>query len=240
MSNFTDAYAGLLIKQYWEQPNAFAEISAQASTWETVRDGLASFGDAFDLDLAVGAQLDIIGKIVGISRTLPFALAKIAFGFADNPNSRGFDSKFSPVANVAPFASKFDPVYTALELNDADYRLFIRVKIARNIALPYLVVDDGVGVREAVSVAFGGLAYVVDNLDMTLTLYVDPALDSARVQAVRDLDLLPKPQGVRYGLIVSAPVGGTFGFSNNVNSRGFASKFDTAYTNGGLFARKVI
>jgi len=239
VSAFTDAYIGLLIKQYWEQPNARAEIDLQAATWETVRDGIAAFQDAFDLDLAIGAQLDILGRIVGQDRTIPFILDKIAFGFSFNPNARGFDSKFATIANVAPFYSKFEPVYTDLELNDSDMRLLIKARIAHNTGLPFLVTDAGTSMREVVATAFGGLAYIVDNKDMSLTLYVDPSIDSARIVAIRDLGLLPKPQGVQYASIVYAEVGATFGFSNNANALGFGSKFDPLYA-GGVFARKVI
>lgn len=68
MTDFTDAYRDLLIKQYWQQPNARAEIEAQAATWEKVRDLLADFENQVDVDVATGAALDLIGKIVGIRR----------------------------------------------------------------------------------------------------------------------------------------------------------------------------
>lgn len=68
MTDFTDAYRDLLIKQYWQQPNARAEIEAQAATWEKVRDLLADFENQVDVDVATGASLDLIGKIVGIRR----------------------------------------------------------------------------------------------------------------------------------------------------------------------------
>lgn len=68
MTDFTDAYVNLLIKQYWEKPNARAEIEAQAATWEKVRDLLADLSPQLDIDTAVGKSLDVIGKIVGIRR----------------------------------------------------------------------------------------------------------------------------------------------------------------------------
>lgn len=68
MSLFTDDYVNLLIKQYWQQPNASAEIALQAVSWEKIRDLLNSFEDAIDIDAATGKSLDIIGKIVGLRR----------------------------------------------------------------------------------------------------------------------------------------------------------------------------
>lgn len=239
MSEFTDAYVNLLIKQYWEQPNARAEIAAQASTWQTIRDMLASFGDAFDIDQATGHRLDIIGKIVGISRINPFVLPKVAFGFAENINAGRFDDKFESILGAAPFLNKFEPTRTTLELNDNDYRFFIKAKVAINAASGFMLSDERISIQTAIGAVFGDRAYAIDNQDMTLTLYVAPDFDSTRLTAIRRLGLLPKPQGVRYDIIIQAAPGETFGFNDNPNALGFADKFDAAQT-GGRFALKVI
>jgi len=239
MSEFTDAYVDLLIKQYWEKPNARGEIAAQAATWEKIRDIMDQFGDEFDIDIATGDRLDIIGKIIGIGRIIPFVIAKVAFGFNGNPNARGFDSKFEMLVDRAPFLSKFEPTRTPLELNDDDYRFFIKVRIAANSGSAFMVSDTRVTMQDVVNTAFEGNAYVVDRQDMTLALYVSPTFNSERLLAIRNLDLLPKPQGVRYDVIIQAAPGETFGFSNNPNALGFASKFNPAEV-GGRFAQKVI
>ena len=231
MSDFTDAYVNLLIKQYWEQPNARAEIAAQAGTWEDIRDGFLAFGDAFDIDHAVGAQLDILGKVVGIPRIIPFVIPKIAFGFSDNPDARGFGDKFEIISGVVPFLDKFEPARTPLELADADYRQFIRARIAANVGGPYMVSDVKLSLQDVINTQFGGEAYVIDKQDMSLVLYVSPTFDTVRLQAFQQLDLLPKPQGVRYALIIQGAPGATFGFSDNPDALGFGA---------GLFANKVI
>ncbi len=239
MSEFSDAYADLLIKQYWEKPLAYAEISAQAATWETVRDGVSAFSDEFDLDQAMGAQLDIIGKIVGIPRNIPFVIIKIAFGFAENPDARGFDDKFETVADIAPFLDKFEPTRTPLELDDSDYRFFIRARIAANIGSAIMVSDTRVSLQDVIFTQFDGEAYEIDRRDMSLALYVSPSFDSVRLRAIQQLDLLPKPQGVRYSIIIQAAPGETFGFADNPNALGFGDKFDAGVI-GGLFGIKVI
>lgn len=75
MSTFTKQYTDLLIKQYWEKPKAKAEIEAGAAEYESINDLADALGNAFDIDTAVGVQLDIIGKRVGISRVIPVVLA---------------------------------------------------------------------------------------------------------------------------------------------------------------------
>jgi len=235
----TEELTNLLIKQYWEKPKAKAEIQLLASKWEQAIALLSALDPAFDLDNAVGPQLDVLGRIVGISRSVPSVIPKIYFGFSANPDSKGFASKFNQSRIGGPFYSKFSSAFTDLQLGDNDYRFFIRVKASLNRASGYLSSDHYIGIQDVVLAAFNGRAYVVDNLDMTLTLYVSPVVSLDRLRLIRALNLLPKPQAVRYKVIIQAEPGITFGFSANPNSRGFASKFDPSRI-GGHFARKVI
>jgi hypothetical protein len=237
--SFESEYKDLVIKQYYDRPKASAEIGLQATTWRKTFDWLNSFPMEFDLDHATGDRLDIIGRIVGVSRNVPQALIKELFGFADNPNSKGFSSKFSVLFDGGPFSSKFAPDFTDLQLDDNDYRLFIRVKIAKNVAHAYMVDGVNVTIQDAVIAAFGGRAYILDNYNMTSTIYISPIIDADRISLILRLDLIPHGVGVGYSLVVQAEPGETFGFSNNVDAKGFSSKFDTAY-DGGIFARKVI
>jgi len=200
--SFESEYANLLIKQYWEKPKANAEIRMKAGAWQKTLDWIGSFIKEFDLDNATGDRLDIIGRIVGIGRNVPFSVANIAFGFKENPNSRGFDDKFSPLNDRAPFQDKFERDYTGFQLPDSDYRFFIRAKISKNIGSPYPVDDQGLSIQDAINALFNGFAYVIDRQDMTLALYVSPDFDQNRLQSIIRLNLLPKPQGVRYEVIV--------------------------------------
>lgn len=61
-------YADLLIIQYKNQPNAYATV--QALTLPTIMDQLPfAVQDAFDIETAVGVQLDVLGKYAGVTRT---------------------------------------------------------------------------------------------------------------------------------------------------------------------------
>jgi len=65
-------YLSLLTSQYQQAPNFYAWMAALIGP---VVDLLALEQEAylaFDIDLAVGAQLDVLGQIVGASRILPF------------------------------------------------------------------------------------------------------------------------------------------------------------------------
>ena len=238
--SFESDYVNLLIKQYWEKPKANTEIEMKAGVWRKTFEWIDSFSVQFDLDNATGDRLDIIGRIVGINRIVPFVVAKIAFGFSENANARGFEDKFNPLADRAPFQDKFERDYTSLQLDDLAYRFFIRAKISRNTGGPYLVDDRALSIQDAVNTLFSGAAYVIDQKNMTLVLYVSPTFNFERLLAIIRLDLLPKPQGVRYKIITQAGPGETFGFADNTNSLPFADKFDMANQPGGRFANKVI
>lgn len=234
-----DAYKLLLIKQYFSKPKASAEIEAIASAFSRNYTFIKSFGPEFDLDLATGDRLDKIGKLVGVPRIVPFALPKIAFGFDGDPNARGFADSFDPAYIGAPFLDSFEPEYTDYQLNDADYRFFIKAKIAVNTAAAIMVSDERISIQDVITTAFDGLAYVVDNYDMSLSLYVSPQFDIDRLQLIKQLKLLPKPQGVQYRDIVQADPLNTFGFDDNPTSKGFDDSFNAAY-DGGVFATLVI
>ena len=73
-------YADLLIAQYRTGAKARAQVAITGK--QIVADDLSdSLQTAFDLDTAVGAQLDIIGKYVGVNRNIGVASAAAYFGF---------------------------------------------------------------------------------------------------------------------------------------------------------------
>lgn len=231
-------YTLLLIKQYWEKPRAKAEIELLIRTWKESADLLQSIPLALDVDLSVGAQNDYIGRIVGISRNAPSAIELDFFGFDLGANTKGFSDKTDDARESAPFFNKLSSPYTSKQMQDPQYKRFIKAKIAINSTSAFMMSDDYVSVQDAVQAAFNGQAYVVDNQDMTLTLFVSPAVPEAEIRLIQELNLLPKPQGVKYDIVIMEP-GGTFGFSNNVNSKGFGDRFNFT-REGGYLARRSL
>lgn len=235
---FTTEYALLLIKQYFSKPKARAEIELMIGQFEKVYEILRQFPDKFDVDLAVGDQLDKVGKIVGISRNVAQVLAKIAFGFDDNANAKGFANKFG-VVDAAPFYDKFTPPYTDQQLNDFTFRRMIKAKIAVNNTSAFMASDERTSIQQVIQQAFNGEAYVIDKKAMTLWLYVSPSVNLDQLRLILALKLLPKPQGVRYSVIIQAAPSMTFGFADNANSLGFGDSFNPG-ASVGVFASKVI
>ena len=216
---FIDNYLNLLILQYSDLPKASQTVQALIAKYEGLYNVMREFEPAFDIDTAEGVQLDLLGKIVGLSRIVPDVIPKVYFGFG-TPNTDTFSK--------APMFRTFDDTLTDTQLNDSDYRFFLKAKITKNVVSAKMI-DDNLSIQDAISFMFGNAAYVSDNQDMTMTLYVDDTYPTRLLTYLSALDLIPRPQAVRikYAIIVSSE---TFGFNNNPNAVGFGQ---------GKFARVI-
>ncbi len=87
LAGLTQYYAGLLAYEYRGLPNADRQM--QLYVKQFIADAFAQqVNAAFNLDTAVGAQLDIIGKWVGVPRNIGSPLAQGYFGFWSYGSSR--------------------------------------------------------------------------------------------------------------------------------------------------------
>lgn len=225
MNDFIQAYLNLLIFQYRDKPKASAEIQVILKEFGSIFDFYNSFETEFDLDIAQGKQLDIIGKIVGLSRNVPLAVAKKYFGFDDDTNTFPFSELNGGVVSY-PFKELDEEEYTDLQLNDIDYRFFLKAKISNNFAE-----SDILSVNEIIMYLFNDLAFVLDNYNMSLELYIDSSVDYEIVRTVQQLNLLPRPQGVRYNNIIQYFDKEVFGFSDDIDALGF-SELDESIIGG--------
>lgn len=237
MSEFTRQYLLYLIKQYYEKPKAKAEIKMLLDSWGDIADFILNFGMNFDIDNAEGEVLDLIGRIVGLNRQVNNIIPIQYFGFSSNVNAKGFWSVSNQNRDSATFFRVNRATFTPYQLNDAEYRKFLKIKIAKNTCSPYLASDDKISLQQVVFNAFDGRAYVGDNKDQSLTIYVSPTIDETTIRLIVNLDILPRPITFNYRFIIQAEPSQTFGFSINPNAKGFADKFDPT-REGGTLARK--
>lgn len=197
-AQMAEYYSYLLERQYWEKPKAKAEIEAISAEVFKSANLLKDIDESFDLANADSDQLNIIGRIVGVARNVPLIIAKKYFGFDINPDAFSFADKFDGSRTSATMRDKFSPAYTSQQLGDGDFLFFIRAKIAYNSVKATMLDEDGLSIQDVIQQLFEDYAFVIDNQDMTLTLYVSPFFDSDRLTLIERLDILPKPQGVRY------------------------------------------
>jgi len=83
------------------------------------------------IDTAVGAQLDIIGEIVGRPRGFLTADLFKFFGFEGDPQSGSMGSE-SSTQTGSPFWSEGSPLSRSRPPTDEEYRLLIKAKIIKN------------------------------------------------------------------------------------------------------------
>lgn len=218
MSDFVESYSKLLIYQYQDKPKAKAHIKSLIENYEEIYKLLNQLLEVYDIDLAVGRQLDVLGRILGISRKVPFAIAKKYFGFDDNINSYPMGDLNGGIV-AYPFKDLDEPDYTDGELNDNQYRLFLKAKaIKNNVKALMIDKEENLSLQNAIDFLFDNKAYLVDNKDMTLSIYIDNSYDFTLLQYIKQLDLIPRPQTVDYSLVYSYIEDGTLGFSDNPNS----------------------
>lgn len=72
MKQVLQYYMNLFTSQYRLSPNLQQWQTAMLTPIDDLTNCIQGFNGAYDIDCAIGAQLDILGQIVGVSRTVPF------------------------------------------------------------------------------------------------------------------------------------------------------------------------
>lgn len=205
-----------VIKQYQGSPKFLAYLSALLSMVATVEDLLQSMYQLPDIDSMTGANLDVIGRIVGISRDIPNAIQLSFFGF----NGYSYETVFGEL-DQAGIGSRFyelgEPYAATSTLGDIEYRMLLRAKIMRN---------GSHGTCEEILAALCFLFEVtVANVDdfggMVLGLAVGRQLTATERAMIVNLDILPRPACVLIASVTTYDPADYFGFSDQPGSLGF-------------------
>ncbi|WP_299074726.1 DUF2612 domain-containing protein [uncultured Paraglaciecola sp.] len=221
-------YTNLLIVQYQDKTKAKATIESLVD--EVIADGIAfDVLNGYDIDTAVGDQLDVIGKYVGVDRFyFSQDIDGLYFGYSDTNSIEPTD--VTGYANTSDFNSKagellsiFDIIGSGFKLSDDNYRVLIKLKILINSSnFSDKRIDDDL------EEIFEGDIYAVDNYDMSLEYFTSSDL-SLIVQVALAKNLLPTPMGVRINHLIEDET--YFGFSNTneiepADVTGYASTAD--------------
>jgi hypothetical protein len=183
-------YTALITTEHADKPKFMAMMSIVAQFFADQINVAQSIPAAFDLDQAVGVQLDAVGQWAGIKRQVRTPLS-VYFSF--DTAGLGFDQ--------GNWQGPFDPTTGLTSLDDVTYRTLIRAKIAANSW-------DGTipGAAAAYANLFNGSGsyiFIQDNQDMTMTVGVSGAIPSALLRALFSGGYLPlKPEGVRAMYVV--------------------------------------
>lgn len=184
-----------VISQYANSPILIGIISSfQAATDQT-----ANFDSLYDnilnIETASGYGLDVLGRIVGVTRTVQLSNGLTYFGF-EQAGAPGFGQ--------APF-SLGQAVTQNYQLPDSTFRLLVYAKALSNIS------DGSIpSINQILLTLFPGRGncYVTDNLNMTLSYRFNFALSQVELAIIQQAGVLPKPTGV--GALVVIDTGGLF------------------------------
>lgn len=207
-------YTKLITSEHAGQPKFTAMVAAVSATFGGAFDMLESLPAAFDLDVALGAQLDAVGLWVGLSR---YVNTPLNVYFSLDTTGLGFDQ--------GSWKGPYDPTQGLVALDDATYRTMIRAKIGANHwdgTLPSFV-----SIWQQVFAGTGATLFAVDNQDMTMDVYLVGTTPPAVMLGLLKNGYMPiKPAGVHINGYTKASVDNTPLFGFDVQNQ-YVAGFDT-------------
>lgn len=178
-------------------------LSEKMVSYDNAQEWVDYLQENLDVYTAKGYWLDLIGLIVGQSRTVPEAIPVQYFGFVGQTNIAGFGK--------ARLKKDSDPRFSSSVLGDAEYRIVILGRIINNFAN-----STKVGIAESLSVLFDTTLINVQNIGVAaFRAYVGRELTSTEIALITSLNLLPKAAGVRVDSVAYSVPSQTFGFKNS-------------------------
>ena len=196
LNSLKDYYANLLIVQYNGKPKATATIKVFVDLM-LANLIIMQIRDGFDWKTALGAQLDIIGKWVGIDKFYDgqFFYFKSWFSLVDwNSSPDGLQGGFSTFSTFAEndggFLTYKDMQPTQNRLTAEGFRIMVGLKIIKNS-----INHTAKNIDDAIWDYFEGKVYTVWG-DHTLTYYFPSELNEI-LQVAEYKNVLPCPTGVR-------------------------------------------
>lgn len=199
MSKYTDR----ITNYHATKPKFLAHIDLSTRPFTDISTVMQGFIPAFDIDKAVGVQLDQVGEWIGRSRVVSQPISGIYFAF--DTDGLGYDQ--------GVWQGPYDPDSGYTSLSDDTYRVILKAKIAinswdgQNDSLPDIL---------DTALAGSGLRMqIVDNQDMTISVWVFPENDIADVSlellaAIRQGYLTVKAAGILSGDVQTPSEGNQF------------------------------
>lgn len=191
------SYTDLITSEHRGQPKFEAMVDLVSGAFYGVQYALASLPAAFDLDLAVGVQLDAVGEWVGRSRRIDTPLVGVYFEW-DGTASVGWES--------GVWKGPFDPDSGLVDLPDDSYRALLKAKIATNkwdgtVPQAYAIWKSAFGAES--------ILLIQDNQDMSMVIGIAGQPLGIIEQALLLNGYIPlKPEGVRVQYYAVAPAAG--------------------------------
>lgn len=206
-----DDYLNLLPAEHDTQPNFLATLTAILQPFVDISNVLQSAPSLYDLDVATGPQLDVIGKWVGFSRMLNVPITGVFFSF--DTAGLGFDQ--------GVIQGPGNPATAVTSLDDDTYRLMIYLQIQANHWDGSM--EHAEELLAAALVSYPNThIFIQDNLDMSMTVGITGTLPNKLFQTLLQNGYFNlRPAAVELTNVLVSP-GPFFGFDiENYNISGF-------------------
>jgi len=211
-------YVNLLIIQYRSKDKARGHISSIVAG-SMIYDLIKAVENGYNIDTAVGVQLDVLAKYVNAGRVVNrFEFSRIFWGVVDYNEPQPYvdvagviDYQQDPIPDAILLSYETDqkPAYT---LTDDELREVIKLKIVQNNSNHSTKeIDDLLFMFYGTNVIFN------DNLNMTVEYIFDEQLRRI-VEIARAENALPKPMAVGLLLTFTPDINNIYGmidYSNN-------------------------
>lgn len=192
-------YTKLITSLHSDKPLFVATVALMAGAFADVYEQAAGLVRAFDVDTAIGVQLDVVGLWVGISRRQNIPVVGAFFTW--NTTGKGW--------NQTNWKGPYEPDEGIVDLDDETYRVVIKAKIGSNYWQGTDLELQSIGRNSMASV--GVQCFVLDNMDMTTTVYILGAPTQVMIEMIKRGVTPPKTAGVRItGYILSSTPGSPF------------------------------
>lgn len=204
MQEIIDYYTNLLIIQYQDKPKAKAivELFIKELLCDNV---MLDLQNGFTIDDAVGKQLDILGKYIGLDRFYKgqsFDFANGFFGFTDYDGSDSGQEGFTTYADYETKAGQFlnnnQIASNNQSLGDDDFRFLLKLKIiCNNMNYSQFSID------KLLTDKFGTDLILSTLNDFKITYFASEVIYGI-INVMLQKKLLPKPMGVLIIGIITA------------------------------------
>lgn len=185
------AYNDRITSEHADKPKFMALVEAMTGPAQSVTDLLSSLPDMFDLDLAIGPQLDVVGEWVGLGRGVSVPIDDVYFSL--DVEGLGLDQGI--------WKRIGDASSSVTELDDPTFRLLLRAKIEANHWDGSM--EKSVAILQKIFEPIGLSAYITDNQDMTMTITVTGDMVPPIYKALINGGYLPiKPVGVSVSYVL--------------------------------------
>lgn len=195
-------------QEYLQAPDFLAYLSALLVAPANIEAAGQAIEASLDIDVAVGTQLDLIGRLIGLSRDVPNGYPLPFFGFLDTP--AGLPYGDTVIGGGGRFYEVGAVSTTTWHLDDVTYRTFLHARVLRNRSTG--TIPDFVAILQLI---FPSDDIIVQDVDGQLQV----AIGINRVTTVSETvtlnypGILPKPGGVALIVLPYTAFVAYFGFN---------------------------